>query len=315
VVTLLDFQHIPVLLEETLEGLNPNPGNVIADCTVGGGGHAFAVIQRILPGGYYIGLDKDPAAIAAADQRLKDFDGAYSLVRSSYAKLPEVLRDLGIDLVDGILFDLGVSSHQLDVPERGFSYMADAPLDMRMDPAAELTARRIVNEFSQEELTRILRVYGEERWASRIASYIVQERSRQEISNTEQLVAVIKKAVPAAARRDGPHPAKRTFQALRIAVNNELTELEETLKRVVPHLRKGGRICVISFHSLEDRIVKQTFIDFAKGCTCPPELPICVCGKEAQLRIITRRPVEAGREELAENPRARSAKLRVAEKL
>ncbi len=311
----MDFQHIPVLLKETLEGLNPNPGDIIADCTVGGGGHAFAVIERILPDGYFIGLDKDPAAIEAAGEKLREFEGSFSLIRSSYTRLPEVLQELGIGLVDGILFDLGVSSHQLDVPERGFSYMADAPLDMRMDPTAELTAKRIVNESSQEELTRILRVYGEERWASRIASYIVQERSRQEINNTEHLVAVIKKAVPAAARREGPHPAKRTFQALRIAVNNELTELETTLQRVVPHLRTGGRICVISFHSLEDRIVKQTFMDFAKGCTCPPELPICVCGKEAQLRIITRRPIEAGRKELEDNPRARSAKLRVAEKL
>ena len=217
--------------------------------------------------------------------------------------------------VDGILFDLVVSSHQLDIPERGFSYMADAPLDMRMDPEGDLTAQRIVNEYSQEELTRILRVYGEERWASRIAAYIVQERSRQKISHTEQLVTVIKKAVPAAARRAGPYSAKRTFHALRIAVNNELTELEETLQRIIPLLRKNGRICVISFHSLEDRIVKQTFLEFAKGCTCPPEIPICVCGKEAQLRIITRRPVEADREELEQNPRARSAKLRIAEKL
>ena len=314
-MTDLDFQHIPVLLRETLEGLSPSPGHVIADCTVGGGGHALAIIQRILPGGHYIGLDKDPAAIHAAEAKLKGYSGSVSLVRSSYACLPEILEQMELGLVDGILFDLGVSSHQLDVPERGFSYMADAPLDMRMDPEADLTAQQIVNQYSLEELTRILRVYGEERWASRIAAYIVQERSRQEISHTEQLVSVIKKAVPAAARRTGPHPAKRTFQALRIAVNNELTELENTLQRVIPHLRRGGRICVISFHSLEDRIVKQTFQDFAKGCTCPPEIPVCVCGKEAQLRIITRRPVEAGREELEKNPRARSAKLRVAEKL
>ena len=311
----MDFQHVPVLLEETLEGLNPSPGHVIADCTVGGGGHALEIIQKILPGGYYIGLDKDPAAITAAGEKLKDFTGSFSLIRSSYTRLPEILQELGMEPVDGILFDLGVSSHQLDIPERGFSYMADAPLDMRMDPEGDLTAQRIVNEYSQEELTRILRVYGEERWASRIAAYIVQERSRQKISHTEQLVTVIKKAVPAAARRAGPHPAKRTFQALRIAVNNELTELEETLQRIIPLLRKNGRICVISFHSLEDRIVKQTFMEFAKGCTCPPEIPICVCGKEAQLRIITRRPVEADREELEQNPRARSAKLRIAEKL
>jgi 16S rRNA (cytosine1402-N4)-methyltransferase len=315
VVDPLDFQHVPVLLEETLEGLNPNPGHVIADCTVGGGGHALEIIRKILPGGYYIGLDKDPAAITAAGEKLKDYAGSFSLIRSSYTRLPEILQELGMEPVDGVLFDLGVSSHQLDIPERGFSYMADAPLDMRMDPEGDLTAQRIVNEYSQEELTRILRVYGEERWASRIAAYIVQERSRQKISHTEQLVTVIKKAVPAAARRAGPHPAKRTFQALRIAVNNELTELEETLQKVIPHLRKGGRICVISFHSLEDRIVKQTFLEFAKGCTCPPEIPICVCGKEAQLRIITRRPVEADREELEQNPRARSAKLRIAEKL
>ena len=314
-VIALDFQHIPVLLKETLEGLNPHPGHVIVDGTVGGGGHALQIIQSILPGGYYIGIDKDPAAIKAAGKRLTPYQGSFTLVRSSYSQLPEVLAEMGIDQVDGMLFDLGVSSHQLDIPERGFSYMADAPLDMRMDPDGDLTAHQIVNQYSPEELTRILRTYGEERWASRIAAYIVQERKRQEIRNTDQLVNVIKKAVPAAARRTGPHPAKRTFQALRIAVNNELSELEDTLQRVIPHLRRGGRICVISFHSLEDRIVKQIFNDCAKGCTCPPEIPICVCGKEAQIRIITRKPIEAQKEELEVNPRARSAKLRVAEKL
>jgi 16S rRNA (cytosine1402-N4)-methyltransferase len=237
------------------------------------------------------------------------------LIRSNYKFTPEVLTSMNIDLLDGFLLDLGVSSHQLDLPERGFSYMADAPLDMRMDPDGTLTAHEIVNCFSHEELTRILRVYGEERWANRIATYIVQDRQRQEIAKTEQLVAIIKKAIPASARRTGPHPARRTFQALRIAVNNELSELEETLQRVIPRLRCGARICVISFHSLEDRIVKQIYNDFAKGCTCPPELPVCACGKQPQLRIMTRRPIEASKDEVENNPRARSAKLRVAEKL
>jgi len=315
VVAALDFQHTPVMLQETLEGLNPHPGYVIADGTVGGGGHALEIIKRIIPGGFYIGVDKDPAAIEAAKQKLVAYTNSFKLVRRSYGQLPQVLNEMGIDEVDGFLFDLGVSSHQLDIPERGFSYMADAPLDMRMDPDGQLTAQEIVNQYSREELTRILRVYGEERWSSRIAAYIVQERQRQEITSTEQLVAIIKKAIPAAARRTGPHPAKRSFQALRIAVNNELTELEETLQRVIPRLRRGGRICVISFHSLEDRIVKQIFQEFAKGCTCPPEIPVCVCGKQSLIRIITRRPLEASREELEVNPRSRSAKLRVAEKL
>ncbi len=314
-VVTLDFQHIPVLLKEIMQGLKPDPGDIIVDGTVGGAGHAHAIIPHILPGGRYIGIDKDPAAIAAATHILSEFGSSVTLVRSSYALVPEVLADLGIERIDGILFDLGVSSHQLDQPERGFSYMADAPLDMRMDPDGSLTAKDIVNQYSHEELTRILRTYGEERWASRIASYIVQERERSVISTTEQLVAVIKKAIPASARRTGPHPARRTFQALRIAVNDELTELENTLQRVIPLLNDKGRICVISFHSLEDRIVKQAFQEFAKGCICPPELPVCVCSRKPQIRIITRRPIEASQQELEVNLRARSAKLRIAEKI
>jgi len=311
----MEFAHKPVLLEEVMEGLGLKPDGVYVDCTLGGAGHSEAVLRRTALGGRLVALDQDPEALAAAGGRLASFRGRVDLVRANFANLDEVLSRLGIPEVDGILFDLGVSSYQLDNPARGFSYQHDVPLDMRMDPGRETDARELVNKLPVEELARVIREYGEERWASRIARFIGEARGHRPVETTGQLVEIIKRAIPAGARREGPHPAKRTFQALRMAVNREMEILPEAIRSAVRHLRPGGRICVITFHSLEDRIVKETFRRLASPCSCPKEFPVCVCGGKRELRIITARPVIPGAAELAENPRARSAKLRIAEKV
>lgn len=311
----MEFIHQPVMLREVLEGLSLRPGGIYVDCTLGGAGHSEAILKDTGPGGHLVALDQDPEALAAAGKRLAPFRGRMELVRANFAQLAEVLNRLGINEVDGILFDLGVSSYQLDNPARGFSYQHDALLDMRMDPEQETTAGELVNNLPVEELARIIKDYGEERWASRIASFIGEERKHHPVETTGRLVEIIKKAVPAGARREGPHPAKRTFQALRIAVNRELEILHEAVRSAVQALRPGGRICVITFHSLEDRIIKDLFRQLASPCSCPRDFPVCVCGGKKVIRIITPKPVVAGAAELEENPRARSAKLRIAEKI
>ncbi|MBO8136617.1 MAG: 16S rRNA (cytosine(1402)-N(4))-methyltransferase RsmH [Desulfotomaculum sp.] len=310
----MEFYHIPVLLEEVMEGLNLKTGGIYVDCTLGGGGHTAEILRRTAPNGKVIGIDQDPHALKAAERKLKEFSSRLITVKSNFIKLSAVLENLGIYGIDGILFDLGVSSPQLDNPERGFSYMHDAFLDMRMDPNNPLTAQKLVNELSADELTRIIKDYGEEKWAARIARYIVKEREKRAIKTTFELVEIIKKAIPAAARRSGPHPAKRTFQALRIAVNNELNILRDAFTQAVEALKPGGRLCVITFHSLEDRITKNLFKELAKDCICPPELPVCQCSTKSKIKIVTRKPITASERELVQNPRARSAKLRVAEK-
>lgn len=311
----MDFEHKPVLFKETLEGLNLKAGGLYIDATVGGGGHARAILEGIKPGGVLIGIDQDEEALDAARERLQDFSSSFKPVRSSFVHLKEIARSLDVKAVDGILFDLGVSSYQLDNPERGFTYWEDAPLDMRMDQRQETTAHSLVNNLSERELTRIIRQYGEERWAGRIARFIVAARSSAgQIRTTEQLVAIIKNAIPARARREGGHPARRTFQALRIAVNGELDVICPALQAAVDLLAPGGRLAVITFHSLEDRLVKRAFVRLEGRCSCPPDLPYCVCQEAGPLQIITRKPISPGKSELEMNNRARSAKLRIAEK-
>lgn len=309
------FYHTPVLLQETLEYLLPLPGHIIVDCTAGGGGHSKALLSKILPGGKLIALDQDAASVETVRKVLEPLGtGNFFVFRTNFRNLKQVLESAAIKQVDGILFDLGVSSHQLDEAERGFSYQHDALLDMRMDQTAKITAADLVNKESREKLNRIIWEYGEERWAKRIAEFIVKEREVKPIETTGQLVEIIKKAIPKGARREGPHPAKRTFQALRIAVNQELEILEETLAQGVDLLKPEGRLAVITFHSLEDRIVKQLFKKLAQGCTCPPEFPVCVCQKKPLVKILTPKPVLPSKEEVNSNPRSRSAKLRVVQK-
>ena len=308
-----DYGHKPVLLEECLEALAIRPEGVYVDGTLGRAGHSQAILRRLTTG-RLIGIDRDLAAIDAARERLADFGDRVTLVHGNFSDLGDILQNLGIVGVDGMLFDLGVSSPQLDEPQRGFSYMHDAPLDMRMDRTASLDAGAVVNTWSYEELRRILYEYGEERFAPQIARAIVRRREEGPIAATGELVEVIRSAMPAAALREKQHPAKRSFQALRIAVNGELEALPPMLAAAADGLKPGGRLAVITFHSLEDRIVKQTLRELATGCTCPPQFPVCVCGKKPRLKLITRKPVTPGPEELAENPRARSAKLRVAER-
>jgi 16S rRNA (cytosine1402-N4)-methyltransferase len=308
----MDFHHIPVLLEETLTYLNPIPGGVYVDGTLGGGGHSHEILKRIAPTGRLIGIDRDMEAIRAASERLKDYKTLFTPVHGNYVDMKDFLKRLNIEAVDGILLDLGVSSHQLDVVERGFSYHEDVRLDMRMDTTQSFSAYEVVNEYTAEELAKVIWSYGEERWAKRISKFIVDNRP---ITTTGQLVEVIKKAVPASARRDGPHPARRTFQAIRIEVNQELSLLEDSIRNAVSSLKQGGRLCVITFHSLEDRIVKTTFRNLKDPCTCPPGAPICICGKLPEVKIITRKPIVPSDQELKNNPRSRSAKLRVCQKL
>ncbi|MEA4922029.1 MAG: 16S rRNA (cytosine(1402)-N(4))-methyltransferase RsmH [Eubacteriaceae bacterium] len=310
----MEFKHRSVLLDECIENLNIKPDGVYVDGTLGGGGHAEHICQKLNSNGVLIGIDRDEDAIAAAGKRLKQYSCKQYFVQSNYSDIKNVLRKTGVDGIDGALLDLGVSSFQLDNAERGFSYMQDAPLDMRMNRKDSFTAFHVVNEYSEKELSEIIKKYGEERWAARIAKFIVNERKNGAIETTGQLVDIIKAAVPAGARRDGPHPAKRTFQAIRIEVNDELSVLGKSVEDFLDVLLPGGRLCIISFHSLEDRIVKNIMNTRADPCTCPPEFPVCVCGKVADIDRITRKPLVPGEKELAENPRARSAKLRVAEK-
>ncbi|MDR7865860.1 MAG: 16S rRNA (cytosine(1402)-N(4))-methyltransferase RsmH [Sporomusaceae bacterium] len=310
----MDFQHTSVLLAETVAALVTDPAGIYVDCTLGGGGHAAAVAGRLSPSAWFIGIDQDPAALKAAQTRLRNAPCRVTVVHSNFTSLGDVLDDLGVPAVTGILFDLGVSSHQLDIAERGFSYMQDGPLDMRMNPAGVLTAHEIVNTWDEARLTKIIFDYGEERWAKKIARTIVAERARRPLRTTGELAETIKKAIPAAARREGPHPAKRTFQAIRIAVNDELGILRAALETAAQRLVPGGRLCVITFHSLEDRIAKQTIQDLAKGCLCPKDFPMCVCGNTPKVRALGK-PVPPSPAELEANPRSRSAKLRVAEKV
>ena len=309
----MEYTHKPVLLDECIEGLNIRPDGVYVDGTLGRAGHSREIAKRLTTG-RLICIDRDMAAIEAAQTRLADWMDKVTLIHSNFSEVGQVLEDAGISGVDGMLFDLGGSSPQLDDASRGFSYMQDAPLDMRMDVSAPLTAREVVNSWSFEELRRILQDYGEERYASKIAKTICQVRETTPIETTLQLVDVIKSAMPPAALREKQHPAKRSFQAIRIAVNGELDALPPMLASAVKVLNPGGRLAVITFHSLEDRIVKQTMKELATGCTCPPNFPVCVCGNRPKIRLVSRKPIISGEAELAENPRARSAKLRVAEK-
>jgi 16S rRNA (cytosine1402-N4)-methyltransferase len=309
------FHHITVLHQEAVEGLAIKPGGIYVDCTLGGAGHSSLIASRLTEGGRLIAIDQDDAALEAARERLAPYLDHVTLVKSNFRYIKSVLEDLQIPQVDGVLYDLGVSSPQLDEAERGFSYNADAPLDMRMDRQQPLTAGVIVNEWPEDKLAKIFFEYGEEKFSRRIARSIVKQREKAPIETTEELVETIKTAIPAAARRTGPHPAKRTFQAIRIAVNDELNVFKESLEDSISLLAPGGRLSVITFHSLEDRICKQTYQEYSKGCTCPPDFPQCVCGNEPTLKIITRKPLVPGERELEENPRSRSAKLRIAEKI
>jgi len=311
----MEFTHYSVLLEECLEGLDIKPDGIYLDGTLGRAGHSRRIAQQLTGGGRLICVDRDQAALDAAQERLKDWMDRVTLVHSNFAEIDEILDKLGLDKIDGMLFDLGVSSPQLDDSSRGFSYMADAPLDMRMDQSEGLTAADVVNSWSQEELRRILLQYGEERYAWLIAAAIVRHRGDKPIETTLELVDIIKGAMPGKALKEKQHPAKRSFQAIRIAVNDELTAVDHMVHAAVPRLKKGGRLAVITFHSLEDRIVKTGMAEFAKGCTCPPDFPVCVCGKTPDIKLITRKPILPGERELEKNPRSRSAKLRVAEKL
>ncbi len=310
----MEFKHVSVLYEECMEGLNIDPCGIYVDGTLGGGGHASGICERLSEKGTLIGIDRDRDALAAAEKRLEKYSCRKIFVQSNYSDIKSVLEELGIDHIDGALLDLGVSSFQLDNPERGFSYMQDAPLDMRMSRDDKLTAYTVVNTYSGEALKNLIYKYGEERWASRIADFIVKARREKPISTTYELVDIIKAAIPAAARRDGPHPAKRTFQAIRIEVNDELGQLERAVDEFCDVLSPGGRICVITFHSLEDRIVKEAINRRINPCTCPKEFPVCVCGKIGDITKKSGKPILPGEEEVETNPRARSAKLRVAEK-
>ena len=310
----MDFNHVPVLYRECLDNLNIKPDGIYVDGTVGGAGHAFGIGEQLSDKGMLIGIDRDDDALKAAAQRLEGLECKCELVKRTYAEIKDVLSELNISGIDGALLDIGVSSFQLDNAKRGFSYMHDAPLDMRMNQSDSLTAYDVVNKYSQRDLADIIKKYGEERWASRIADFIVKARKQGDIQSTRELVDIIKAAIPASARREGPHPAKRTFQAIRIEVNRELEQLEEAIDEFCDVLDPGGRLCIITFHSLEDRIVKETFNRRLNPCTCPKEFPVCVCGKVADVVKVTGKPITATEEELEQNPRSRSAKLRVIEK-
>ena len=311
---MTEFHHVSVLLNECIDGLNIKPDGIYVDGTLGGAGHSSQIAARLTTG-RLIGIDRDPVALKAAGERLAPYADRVTLVHSNFCDMAQVLKDLQIPGVDGILLDLGVSSPQLDDGARGFSYMADAPLDMRMNSQDNLSAEMVVNTWSQEELKRILYNYGEERYAPKIAAAICSRREQKPIRTTLELVDIIRSAMPASALREKQHPAKRSFQAIRIAVNDELGAVEKVMRDAIPRLNKGGRLAVITFHSLEDRIVKNAMANAAKGCTCPPNFPVCVCGKKPQVKLITRKPIVSGDEELERNPRARSAKLRICEKI
>ena len=309
-----EFHHVSVLLDECIEGLNIKPDGIYVDGTLGGAGHSSHIAAKLTTG-RLVGIDRDTVALEAAAQRLEPYKERVSLVHANFSQIDNALDALGIDKVDGILLDLGVSSPQLDDGERGFSYMVDAPLDMRMDRADAQDAHQIVNTCSYEELKRILYDYGEERYAPQIAAAICRRREETPIETTLELVDIIRSAMPPAALREKQHPAKRSFQAIRIAVNDELNSVAKVMEAAIPRLSPGGRLAVITFHSLEDRIVKSAMASAAKGCTCPPNFPVCVCGKKPQVKIITRKPIVSTDAELERNSRARSAKLRICEKL
>ncbi len=310
----MTFQHYSVLLQETIEGLKIRPDGIYVDGTLGGGGHALEVTKQLTAGGRLIGIDQDADAIQAASARLQDYSDRVSIVRNNYENFHQVLQDLSIEAVDGIYLDLGVSSYQLDEGDRGFSYRVDAPLDMRMDQRNPVTAADIVNDYSEAELFHMIRNYGEDRFAQNIAKHIVAYRQKKPIESTLELADIISGAIPARIRATSGHPAKRTFQAIRIELNRELDVLENTLDQMIDDLREGGRLCVITFHSLEDRIVKNKFRTAEKPCICPPGFPVCTCGRKSKGRVITRKPILPSAEELSENRRSQSAKLRIFEK-
>ncbi|NBG88513.1 16S rRNA (cytosine(1402)-N(4))-methyltransferase RsmH [Isachenkonia alkalipeptolytica] len=310
----MNYNHESVLLHECIQGLNIYENGIYVDGTLGGAGHSLEIVKKLRGEGLLIGVDQDQQALDNAKVKLQNYEEHVQLVHNNFRNIQEVLTELGINEIDGMLLDLGVSSHQLDTADRGFSYMQDAELDMRMDTNASLTAKTVVNRYSEEELHRIIKEYGEENWAKRIAKFIIEDRKEKEITRSEELVNIIKRAIPKKAREKGPHPAKRTFQAIRIEVNNELGIIEDTIKSVLPYLKTKGRLVIITFHSLEDRIVKNTYKELAKSCVCPPEFPICNCDKRSEVKIITRKPVLPSEEELEQNPRSRSAKLRIMEK-
>ena len=311
----ISFSHYSVMLGECIDALNIKPDGIYVDGTAGGGGHSFEIASRLAKGGRLIAIDQDADAIEAAGKRLSVYEDRVTLVRDNFSNLASVCERLGISKIDGLLLDLGVSSYQLDTAERGFSYMSDAPLDMRMDKRNELDAWRVVNEYSEAEIKRILYEYGEERFSGRIARNIVEARTISPINTTGELVHVISRAIPAAAREGGSHPAKRSFQAIRIEVNKELNVIAPAIDSAVKLLDEGGRIAILTFHSLEDRLVKQAFAAAAKGCTCPRNFPVCVCGNKPKLKVITHKPILPSKEELADNSRSHSAKLRVAERI
>lgn len=310
----MEFKHVSVLLQECIDGLAILPDGIYVDGTLGGAGHASEVCKRLSEQGRFVGIDQDDAAIATSTERLSQFGDKVCIVKSNYENMKLVLEELEIPEVNGILLDLGVSSYQLDTKDRGFSYMADAPLDMRMDQSQNMTAKDIVNSYDEEKLYQVIKVYGEERFAKSIARNLVKERQNHEIQTTGELVEIIKKSMPAKAKNGKGHPAKRTFQAIRIELNRELEVLENTLEDMISVLAPGGRLCIITFHSLEDRIVKNFFRKMENPCTCPPNFPVCVCGKESQGKVITRKPILPSAEELEINSRSKSAKLRIFEK-
>ena len=311
----MEFKHETVMLDEVIQGLNIKNDGIYVDGTLGGGGHSEEICKKLDKRGLLIGIDRDKDALVASGKRLEKYSCRKIFIQSNYSEIKNVLKDLKLSGVDGAILDLGVSSFQLDNAQRGFSYMRNAPLDMRMNQDDYFTAYDVINGYSEKELSRVIAKYGEERWHSRIAEFIVKERKKEDIKTTEQLVDVIKAAIPAKARREGPHPAKRTFQAIRIEVNEELSRLKKAVGEFCEVLNEGGRFCVISFHSLEDRIVKETFKEKSNPCTCPKEFPICVCGKVAEIKKITRKPMTPSREELENNPRSRSSKLRIIERI
>lgn len=310
----MEFKHVSVLLNECIEGLNIKDNGIYVDGTLGGGGHSSEILKNLSDKGLLIGIDQDRDALKAASARLQNYKNV-KYVHNNFYNVDSILNELGIEKIDGMLMDLGVSSYQLDTGDRGFSYMQDAPLDMRMNRDNLLSAYEVVNNYDEEELYRIIRDYGEEKFAKRIARFIVEKREEKNIETTLELVEIIKEAIPAKARREGPHPAKRTFQAIRIEVNSELSILNKAIEDGVNRLNKGGRMAIITFHSLEDRIVKLKFKELATACTCPKEFPICICGGKAKVKIISRKAIEPSKEEVDENPRSRSAKLRVIERI